>query len=227
MAIYAILAVQGAAIAALVLLVACRREGLLVTPPAPPAPAGLISGRVVDGTTHRPITEYEIQLNTDRSRRMRAGNGMVKLGTFLGSKAVRDANGAFVIDRLPVDTVTLRFVADGYLSAVTGPLTVPPAQPPFEIALDRGFRVTGCVMDTEGKPINGAMLSFREMLEPRMPRVPDALPITTREDGSFVFDGLDRGGMRLDVYHPAYAPAQYDLVVVDGPKENEIVTLSR
>jgi protocatechuate 3,4-dioxygenase beta subunit len=94
------------------------------------------------------------------------------------------------------------------------------------VALRRGARVSGRVVDETGAPIRGARVVFHgasdwsvQIDERRDGQLTDG-------DGRFTFDAIGAGSVRFDARHPAYAPGSTAIVTLDGimPLDNvEIV----
>ncbi|MDP2345041.1 MAG: carboxypeptidase-like regulatory domain-containing protein [Deltaproteobacteria bacterium] len=87
-----------------------------------------------------------------------------------------------------------------------------PFDPEAPAELQAPARVGGTVVDALG-PVGGAQVFLGDKVQ------------DTRDDGTFAFDSVPPGVVRLSVDHPAHAPLARDLVLAPGEERTEDVTL--
>lgn len=136
----------------------------------PDAPAGRISGTVVDAQSGSAIEEARIVLDP------------------LDYSAVTEADGSYIIKDVPVGTYSIMACAEGYISAVESDIEIPtdttndePVIVDFalEPAEETGVgSINGTVTDSAGQPIGGASVSTSSGM----------YKVTTDENGSYVLE---------------------------------------
>jgi len=124
-------------------------------PPEARMGTGSIAGRVIDGTTGRPLARARVRLTS---------GGQPARGPVL-----TDADGAFVFSALPAGSHNLVADRNGYLTASfpenrsmrtrNRPLLVGASETrDVVILMFRGASISGRVMDAYGEPVDGAMV---------------------------------------------------------------------
>ncbi len=101
-----------------------------------------------------------------------------------------DETGAFALDGAPPGACTLVVEHDDWLGAIDGPFEVPQrgAVPPRTIALERGGAIEGVLLDADGRPDAGHVVTlFPATNEGPFARMQSA---TTDGEGRFVFERL-------------------------------------
>ncbi len=101
---------------------------------------------------------------------------------------------------------------------------------PVHLALSRGRRVVGTVVDIEGRPVTGAQVELLWLLDPyefRSLRDSPATAATTNDQGAFVLPATAPGEYEVDVSHSAYAQRPTTRVAVPaGESDFEIGDLT-
>jgi hypothetical protein len=174
----------------------------LAPPAAVPAPAGAITGVVLEAAGLAPLASA-------RAACRPAGAGDVR-----GTRV--DAAGRFGFD-VPPGAYEVIAVAPGYLAPDPQPVDVGPgAGPaPLRFALARGGVLEGTVLASPGgRPIAGARVALAAPLPPRY--VPPYAPIETDERGRFALGGVPRGApLRLEARAPGFLPRAVDLAPLE------------
>jgi hypothetical protein len=128
-------------------------------------PAGSLRVRVVDAETALPLTEYRISV-IPNSADMKPFGG--RGASRWLQRAVNDPEGIYRKDDLDAGDHAIRVAANAYLDADREARIVPGELTPIEIALVRGGRITGRVLDAEtGLAVAGVRVGLAE--EPRVP----------------------------------------------------------
>jgi len=130
-------------------LIAPEIEGLILDPGARRAFAIQLAegwtllGKVIDISDGRAIRNAEVTIRS----------AVLGLHTRQG---LSDANGAFEMQGIVGDEVSLYVEADGYVAV--GPLHHTAAQPSLAVRLERSSAIEGYVVDERGRPIEGALV---------------------------------------------------------------------
>ncbi len=108
-----------------------------------------------------------------------------------------DAQGRYEITGLGSGSFSVTAAAHGYAASSEAPFTIsePPADPPpMDIALSRGGRLTGSVLEEETKkPIEGARVSLEGRSNQSTGSAPLLVSTTTAPDGRFELSGISAG----------------------------------
>ncbi len=191
-----------------------------IATPAPPASspsrgAGF-RGRVIDAVTRQPVKAFEIQLKRIR-REYSPGDQPI-------SRQFKSQTGRFVWKDVEAGTWRAALSAPGYqmfnvdeISIVEGEVT-----PEIVIPLLHGFAVRGRVVESNtGVPIADAHISFRQVTVQEDFR--KSRPHTrSKEDGSFVLDGVPAGDILLMVAAQNRAHRELPLFVDEKTPSQEI-----
>jgi len=168
---------------------------------------GAVKGRVVDGTTGRPITAFEAQWDS------------------WGWEKFNSPTGEFELNKIERQRVTVQARAEGYGVGKTDEIDIPPAKTVegIVIALYRGNEVTGIVFDAgTGQPIEGARIKTfdGELRSEYLSReyAWGAQDPFTDAEGRFRLTGLaPKTPVNLVAWHAGYAPAvRMDFLAAPG-----------
>ena len=160
---------------------------------ATPVPSGLILGRVVDGTSGRPIPGAIVTLE-----------GTTAASSTL-PRAITNSNGQFVFRRLGRGSFFLNATRSGYVEGAYG--RTRPGGTTLSVQLDEGQRVndvvirmwkhasiSGTVTDEAGEPLVGVQLrAFERRSLIGRPRIVQAGTATTDDRGIYRFGTLAPG----------------------------------
>src|SRR5687768_3084314 len=130
------------------------------TPPQPQSPTGLILGRVVDGSSGRPVPSAIVTI---------AGGGIGPAPAAGGGaqpRAITNSNGQFVFRRLPKGSFVLTATKPGYVEGAYGrslpsgstlPLELADRQRTTDVVIPiwRFASIAGTVTDEAGEPLVG------------------------------------------------------------------------
>jgi uncharacterized GH25 family protein len=117
---------------------------------------GRIAGRVVDKSSHSPVTAFQAGISNVRS-----GGGMVvAMPPML--KSFTSDDGSFTLENVPPGPTQLVVSAPGYSTTRISSLNVEDgkALAEIEVAMDSGVKLTGRVTGPDGSPLSG--VSIRE-----------------------------------------------------------------
>jgi uncharacterized GH25 family protein len=162
---------------------------------------------------------------------------------------VTDAQGAFVLERVPPGSLRIVAEGDGHLRVASAPLDVQPGAnvAGVEIVVKRGALLAVKVIDTAGQPVAGAKVTVtaEPLAEPQVPGVVQRSvrmqrrlgggedhvitgdedqrgTATTGDDGVATITGLQPGRVVAAVAHERYAPARSAGVAI--PETGRITT---
>lgn len=198
------------------------------------AGAGRIAGRTVDAQTARPITEYAVSYEPERT----GGGGVFRIVnrvagrqvTGVGEKhEVRSDDGSFLLEDVPPGTWSVVVEAKGYQPARAGNVVVEEGGTArdVEVKASPGGHLNGRVLDAlSGQPVPNATVTHAAAGAAGGPLAFLAgaanEEFTTDADGSFVLDGLAPGKVSLTVTHPDYSDAHQTVDVKEGASTAEI-----
>jgi hypothetical protein len=197
--------------------------------PAPPAttaaaPATGFRGRVIDAVTRLPLPEFEVRLIPIRHEGM--GTSYLEPIT----KTFQSKSGRFVWSDLDAGTWVAGVCAPGHQMFNVPEFTIEAGKATGEIVMPllRGYAVRGQVVDAStGAGIAEAGIGFRVPADryggyggPR-----SAPWAKSKDDGSFVLDGIPGGDIVLTVGAPDHAYRELPLLVDEKTPPQEI-TLS-
>ena len=161
-------------------------------------PAAVVEGRVI-GPDGRPVSGAGVEVMETETNPFG--------GSF--SRVQTDGDGRYALDGVPLGPRTLKAEADGYRRAVRD-LEVKEGANAADFTLDKGFEVSGRVVDEAGAGVATARLML--MGSPGS----DFLTATSSPDGSFRFGGVQEGTLRLTARKTGYAMPQPTMVTVSG-----------
>ena len=169
-----------------------------------------LRGRIT-GPDGEAVTDARIQ------RRRTETASSVRFVTVGGASA---ADGRFSLDGLPLGPLSLSFSAEGYLEAVRD-LEIQAGENQLDVQLDRGFSISGVVVDGEGRPVAGAEMAQGQPGVRRFTFGRNAATYS-QADGSFELTGLASGLYDVSARKEGYAvgrteqPVEIDGTGVDG-----------
>jgi protocatechuate 3,4-dioxygenase beta subunit/5-hydroxyisourate hydrolase-like protein (transthyretin family) len=172
-------------------------------------PAASVEGRVLspDG---RPVPGAEVTVVQSDSV---TGFG------FSGLYAQTDGDGRYNLEGVPPGPRTLEARANGYRRAVRDLEVTAGAANTADLTLERGFEVSGRVIDEAGNPVASAQLTMIAGSD----FFSGALSNLSGADGSFHFAGVQEGTFRLMARKAGYAAnSQGDTVTVAGASVNGV-----
>lgn len=193
--------------------------------------AGTVRGRVEDGDTKRPITDFTIARTGPRGG---GGGGFaIQIGMGQGGeKAYQSEDGTYELPDVPAGKWTIRASAVGYRNGETSGVDVAEGETKegVVISLRRGGSLSGRVLNTQGATVPNASVSWQTAGSGGGGAAAGALgrlgggvasntATTTDADGLFHFDGLAEGKITVVVDHPDYLEASRD---VDPEKESSV-----
>jgi protocatechuate 3,4-dioxygenase beta subunit len=163
-----------------------------------------IEGLVRDGTSLEPIAGAVVETRAVRGRIDEHPRwGLVE--------AVTDEAGAFRLTGLGAGAHALSASAPGYGRATS---TNVRAGEKVELFLFPGAGIYGRVSDSEGKPVEGAVVSA-EWPGPMIAAPPSSAEQIADAEGRFAFLGLEPGTYRLFARHPDFAPAAAEATLLE------------
>ena len=197
--------------------------------------AGRIAGRAVDAQTGRPIPEFQVSYEPERT-----GGGMVfrfanraagRRVTGVGEKVdVKSEDGAFLLEEVPPGTWSVVVEAKGYQPARAGSVVVEEGgtAKDVDVKVSLGGQLKGRVLDaSSGRPVPNATVTHAAAGAAGGPLVAlaDAAgegEIAADADGGFEIDGLTPGKIAITVKHPDYAEARQTADVKEGTASVEV-----
>lgn len=200
------------------------------TAPGVEAPAGdlrivlqtarTLSGRVV-GPEREPVPGAEIHAR-EESRVSTESSGMGAV--FTRPLAVTDGEGRFRIEALEAGTLSLVVSARQYRTRRLEGFRMPDEDvDSLEIVLDRGARLEGRVVDSEGEPVVRARLEARLQSREGFGD-PDSQPVTVSgEDGSYALQGLETTSYSIVVESPTHGRTDAVATIFPGTNRLDIV----
>lgn len=166
---------------------------------------GAIRGIVVDRSTGRPVSSFEVQVISDRTHE----EGF-SFDLSMVPRHFDDAEGRFLFDDLRAGTYILMVSSKGYAAFRDSASVRTGEETAVRPALEPGHRVEGIVRDeVTGNPIEGARLrSLSERTGDDVPRMPfggmGQVEAVSDASGGFAFEGLGEGKYLCYTEHPSY-----------------------
>jgi len=166
-------------------------------------PAGTtVSGRIVDKSTHKPVTQFQVGVSTSRS-----GGGMMMLAPPMMRSMTSD-DGSFSIDNVPVGAINFVATAPGYSTSRLN-LNAEEGKPirGLEVELDTGVKLVGKVTAPDGTPLSDASVNIGFMGGPGMNinRMTDKRTVTS-SSGEYEIEALEPGEETVSISHSKYLP---------------------
>lgn len=151
---------------------------------------GRIEGRVVDRATRQPLTDFQVEIGSTR-----VGNMVTSSSDF--RREFHADDGSFALENVAVGGVELIASAAGYIPLRRSGIDVEEGKTvaSVELALDRGTRLTGRVIDPDGNPLAGASVQLdpSRIARPFGGGSPGMWQAQTDSNGEFALDGLAPG----------------------------------
>jgi hypothetical protein len=166
----------------------------------------LLHGRIFDAATRAAVKEFEVRLQVPFGK----GTGKEKPI----SRNFRSNTGQFSWKAAPVGTWHVTLIARGYQHFQLDELRIAKGETTPEIVapLLRGHRLTGRVFDeASDAPIKGAHVTYREAHLSRF-EIRRPYEAASREDGSFVLDGVPAGRIIVAAFARNYAYRELEIV---------------
>ncbi len=162
-------------------------------------PRGSVAGTVVDAATGMPIREFEVfeaKPISDLHHHMVTEH----------FRHVSDPQGRFAIEDVGPGDTPIRVRARGYVNS-TETVDVPSGQAAaVRIALSRGQRIHGRVVDESDQPVAGALIFSGKLPSTWMTFQYDEDALRSDERGEFEFESVD-SSIGVSCYHPQFAPS--------------------
>jgi beta-lactamase regulating signal transducer with metallopeptidase domain len=168
----------------------------------------MLSGRVVAESDKDPRPIGDFQIRALKWTSLSETNGPPAR---LPWRRIQDPQGEFT-RRLPGPGVyVVEAKADGFAASRSEPIdTRHLPQGGIRLTLSKGARLTGTVVDDEGRPVDGAVVISLARANGHLPASSDSIPEgigVKTVNGRFQFDGLTPGIDTFRIDHPEYASA--------------------
>ena len=183
----------------------------------------VVSGKVVDGETGEPVKEFTVQFRTP------IPDSNQSLPDPDSRKKVKSAKGEFELPCRAAGTYVVQAMAKGYAGSSSAVFTVNKGQDVtgITVPMSRGGGISGRIVDTDGKPISGALITtqddewtddlFTQALGDQLPTVASVVKGKSKADGTFEISGLTAALYLIDVRHSEHARVfQRGISVRDG-----------
>jgi len=151
-------------------------------------PGGRVTGRVVDKSTHQPITSFQAGVSTSRS-----GGGMMMMTPPMLRSFTAD-DGSFVLENVPAGNMQVIANAPGYTTGRVPSVVVEEGKTTadVEVALDAGMKLTGRVTGPDGSPLSGVSVRSEDSRQP-MRGFGGGDTAVTDTNGEYTLDSLEPG----------------------------------
>ncbi|QRN99314.1 carboxypeptidase regulatory-like domain-containing protein [Archangium violaceum] len=145
----------------------------------------------------------------------------VSVGGGVAGAVGNGGTGEFIIPDVPAGTHVLRVSGPDFVSRTLEAVQVSPGQEKDvgTLTVDGGRRVSGRVLLPDGAPAAGATVSVSRDMQgrgvvagPAAAAMSDLRQVTTREDGSFVLEGIGIVPLGLAAEHPQYGRSAQILI---------------
>ena len=189
-----------------------KREGY---GPVKPVGGGMVRGEIYDMSNGQPIAGAKITIAGQKDR-----NDPEKV-----SIGITDAQGSFVIDKIPEGRYDILIRADGYASRKQGSFhNKGNTYHEFVVELIHEAGIKGIVTDPDGKPIKGVKVSARNTIgiDGLGYVCADAKSATTGEEGRFEIRSLPKGFTRIDCDAPTLHQETSISEMFDIPSDDDI-----
>ncbi len=172
-------------------------EGLVIRLPLP----GAIAGAVILGDPLEPAEEFSIEIP------LGVDSPMATVELPGRTEQFHAAGGRFLLEDVEPGTVSLKFRAEGYVSARVEEVVVVAGETTsgIRVVLTRGAGLAGRVLTTDGEPIGGVRLTTKTGMERFMAVFDKQDSTVSDEDGHFEMTGLEAGMLTVSITHPDFA----------------------
>jgi protocatechuate 3,4-dioxygenase beta subunit len=188
-------------------------------------PGGKITGRVVDKSSHRPVTSFEAGVTTSRS----GGGMMIMMPPML--RHFTSDDGSFVLENVPPGPTQVTVSAPGFTTARVPSINVEDGKTvsDLEVVLDTGVKLTGRVTGPDGSAVAGVTVRLDEQggNAPRMMRMGGGAENTaiTDPNGDYSIDALEPGEKSFAFNRQGYL-TETRTINLSGDRARLDVTLS-
>lgn len=178
-------------------------------------PGGRITGRVVDKSSHQPVTSFMAGVTTSRS-----GGGMVMMMPPMQKQFTSD-DGSFVLEGVKPGSTQVVVNAPGYTTARVANIEVEDGKTTadVEVNVETGAKLTGRVTGPDGSPVAGVSVREDQMASGgnRVMRF-DATDTsgTTDPNGEYSIDTLEPGEKTFTFSRSGYIAQQKTVTVASG-----------
>lgn len=142
-----------------------------------------------------------------------------------GASGQSDVEGRYRIDGVPTGPASIS-VFHASRERLKKSVEVRPGTTVVDLVLERGFEVSGQVVDAYGKPVGGAAMSI-QALRPEGLRVSSGPVQMSRADGTFTLTGVEAGELAVTAEREGYAPARSEAFEVAGDVTGLLLELRR
>lgn len=151
-------------------------------------PGGRVTGRVVDKSSHQPITSFSAGVSMSRS-----GGGMMMMMPPMMKSFTTD-DGSFVLENVPTGTMQIVANAPGYTTGRVPSVVIEEGKTTadIEVGLDTGVKLSGRVTGPDGTPLSGVSVRPDDGRNPMRAFMNEA-STTTDANGEYTLDSLEPG----------------------------------
>lgn len=150
-------------------------------------------------------------------------------GAFLspGASGQTDVEGRFRVEGVPVGPASIT-VLQASRQRLEKSVEIRPGTTVVDLVLERGFEVSGQVVDPDGNPAGGASMSIQKALRPGVTQgVFRGVQVLSRADGTFTFTGIVAGRHTVTAEQEGFAPARSEPLEVAGDVTGLLLELRR
>jgi hypothetical protein len=179
-----------------------------------------VFGRIVEETTKAGVPNATVFLaSSNQAHAMIATPGRER-----GLVAQTDATGNFRFGNAPRQgLINLEVEAQGYASSqLANQQLKPDGQNEFTIEVVRGQPIAGVVVDRDGKPLNGIVITASGLSA----KTPQVATTSSLQDGTFHFESLREGPYQLIANSPQYTESKTPPVMT-GDMEVQLTLTQR
>lgn len=182
------------------------------------ATTGGFRGKVIDAATRTPIREFEVRMIGVRKDGDTIRHNEPIARTF------RAETGRFAWSDVATSTCLVALSAEGYQLFDLGEVKIDAGKTAREVVIPllHGYAVRGRVFErSTGAAIGDAWIAFREASS-WQDDLKQRATTKSKDDGSFVLDGVPGGSLTLSVYHKEYGSRELEIVANDDIPTQEI-----
>ena len=183
---------------------------------SPIATTGTLRGRLIDAVSRQPVKEFEVKM-----RRVQRGPEWHEEEPL--TQTFQSDTGRFSWNEVPVETWNVTVSAHGYLQFDLGEVTIAAGKKTREVVMPllRGFSLRGRVTAAStGAGIPDAWVGFR--LLSAWPDGHENPYAKSKDDGTFVLDGVPRGDIELSAGAEGYAGRAVEITVDEKTPPQEL-----